>query len=212
MLPEVNFEQLGDLHQFDKTKTTPVLNIDAYMKGLLGTEQFEFVRHWPQIALCVDEDSETIRALSPRFGTEQSREKARDLICDAIQVIGARSECLVALCVEELCPGGLDPTDGVELAKVFIEAGAKGIIASGGTIDFIPLKIRRQTKLKAQREEGKDLWPETWLSSALWLKERVSVPVYAQGLISDIEHTLPLAADLGLGGIIDVSVKYPSSP
>lgn len=190
----------------------PVLSLDRYVSGELTLSALATAcSAYQRVVLCVDEDSQAIKALSPRFADEASRKNAAQVIASAIRVLSVGHECLVALTIEELCPGGLDASDGIELAQLFVDAGAAAIIASGGTLDFPALKIRRPTQLKPERQTTREVWPETWLSSALWLVGRVRVPVYAQGIVSDLAHTLPAASRLGLAGVIDVSVKHPSS-
>jgi hypothetical protein len=211
-MPELPVQDLRRLSGCE-SNVVPVLNIDAFVRGELSDAQLaEVVALGPEkIVISIDEDSEAIRSLSPRFHDEDARDRAAASISDAIRIFSKGRECVVALTVEELCPGGLDPTEGIALAQRFVEAGACAIIASGGTMDFPPLKFRRQTTLNQERQEGKDIWPETWLSSAMWLVGRVNVPVYAQGLVSNLDNTLVRARELGLAGVIDVSLKYPSS-
>jgi hypothetical protein len=111
--------------------------------------------------------------------------------------------------MEELCPGGLDATDQISLAKKMIEAGASAIMASGGCSDFLPLKNRRQTQHK--NDKNWSSWPEPWLCSAHWLLGEVEVPVFAQGAASQVQNVMTSAKHLGFAGIIDTSVKDPSS-
>lgn len=165
-----------------------------------------------KILLCVDEDSEAIRALSPRFVSDQERHEKCEQIAERIQTLASHFEVWVGLTVEELCPGGLDPSDGIALAQGFEKAGAKAIVASSGTRDFMPLKNRRETQQKNSPDALKAAqWPEPWLSTALWLVGRVQVPVYAQGPVAKPAMSLAFAKAHGLAGVIDSSAICPSS-
>ena len=103
----------------------------------------------------------------------------------------------IALTVEELCPGGLDPTDGILIAQAFEKAGAQFIIASGGTADFPALKNRRLTKTQKDSNHA-------WLSSACWLIGRVNIPILAQGHFEDSEEIRHRAKVCGLSGLVRV--------
>ncbi len=106
-------------------------------------------------------------------------------ISDIVQVLRAVKNhlpfCGVALTVEELCPGGLDPTEGIAIAKALEAAGADFIIGSGGTKDFPALKWRKETQKK--HEDLFD-WDDVdcHLASPMWLVGRVSIPVFGRSV------------------------------
>lgn len=205
---EINVDQIEELKNLAAVSNIlPTLNIDAILEGKVDCEKLKqqvsqlFDQGFSKIALSVDEDSAAIKSLSPRFSDEDSRKRAQEQIGNAFRNCAALGPTLVALTVEELCPGGLDPTDGIALAHHFVACGASGIIASGGTQDFLPLKMRRPTSLKEGTKA--EHWPETWLSSALWLVGKVDMPIYAQGHVTHREETLAFATSAGLSGIIN---------
>jgi hypothetical protein len=143
---------------------------------------------WP--FLSVDEDGPLAKLASPRTSP--------------LPDIGARIAALLekftpgqglALTVEELCPGGLDPTDGILMAQAFEKAGAKFIIASGGTADFPALKNRRSTKTQKDSNHA-------WLASACWLIGKVKIPVLAQGYFEMSEDLVYQAKVCGLSGLV----------
>ena len=159
------------------THITPVLEVDFVSIGEGLMEKISQIAevlkgcNLTKVVLAVDEDNQAISLLSPRNKDENLRSILRQQILDCVSLLSQEFECWVALTVEELCPGGLDPALGIKLAQEFVNCGAAGIIASGGTRDFPPLKFRRETKRKDTLELETSDWPETWLSSAQSLKE-----------------------------------------
>ena len=151
-------------------------------------------KSFPMLFLSVDEDGPLAKLASPRTS------KLPDLDSRIIALLKEFEPGQgVALTVEELCPGGLDPTDGILIAQAFEKAGAAFIIASGGTADFPALKVRKSTK--TQKEPN-----HAWLSSACWLIGRVSIPVYAQGYFeAEFEPELIRRAKVcGLSGLVRI--------
>lgn len=147
---------------------------------------------FPEKFLVLDEDGPLARLLSPRT-SELPTVEAR--IAAALKEF--KTGMGIALTVEELCPGGLDPADGILIAQAFEQAGARFVIASGGTADFPVLKFRRETHIQKS-----GTYP--WLASACWLIGRVQIPVYAQGYFDldsepEIVHR---AKGCGLSGLI----------
>lgn len=132
----------------------------------------------------------------------------------ALQAFGALREHIpqvgVALCVEELCPGGLDPTEGIAIAQAFEFAGASFVVASGGTADFPALKWRRPTQKKDQAETHFADENEIWLASATWLAGRLSIPVFAQGPVQSHQKVRMLAQQCGLTGFVSAPALIES--
>jgi len=148
------------------------------------------------LVLRADDDGPLQQMMSPRTNP-MLLEQRIEMIMDELQIgIG------VALTVEELCPGGMDATDGIAFAKAFEEAGASFLIASGGTNDFPALKHRRRTQIKDERPDVLLESPEPWLASAAWLVPHVKIPVFAQGEPDNLDNALRLAEQLGLKGIV----------
>ena len=155
------------------------------------------------IALSIDDDGYFQGSLSPLTNGDVDFKARLGNILEVFELIGSEIKATfgVALCVEELAPGGLDPTDGINVATAIVGAGAKFIISSGGTNSFPALKFRRKTKLKEGRA---DSWlsPEAWLSSSMWLKSVVNVPIFAQGPVENESRAAYLAKRLGFSGIV----------
>ncbi|MBH1988595.1 MAG: hypothetical protein I8H75_03845 [Myxococcaceae bacterium] len=128
---------------------------------------------FPYPFLELDEGGELAQIFSPRTSCFQTLDERLHFAMRSFKMgMG------IALCVEELCPGGLDPTDGIRIAQAFERAGARFVIASGGTSDFLALKDRRMTRIQKDPNHA-------WLASACWLIGRVAVPVYAQGYFDE---------------------------
>ncbi len=147
-----------------------------------------------------DDDSSWQQALSPRYHSHKTvQERLVPFLQHLAEISEAHGQFVVALTVEELCPGGLDPTDGIIIAQACEAAGASAIIASGGTADFPALKWRRPTQRKATDE----ILPtnEPWLASAAWLLGRVSIPVYAKGHAHDQVKAAAIAQQMGFAGV-----------
>ncbi|MBI1949069.1 MAG: hypothetical protein HYS27_25500 [Deltaproteobacteria bacterium] len=140
--------------------------------------------------LAVDDDGLLQAALSPRTGGADDRARLARLLA----VHRACGPVDVALCVEELCPGGLDATDGIEAARALAAQGAGTIYASGGTRAFGPLFHRTKG--------GSEGDPALALASAAWLVGRVSARVVAVVWRGEPGALLPPARALGLGGVV----------
>ncbi|MEI6805058.1 MAG: hypothetical protein WCK49_00955 [Myxococcaceae bacterium] len=155
--------------------------------------QFYYSRDvFPKSFLSVDEDGELAKLASPRTSS------LPDLDSRIVALLKHfKPGQGVALTVEELCPGGLDPTDGIAIAQAFEKAGAEFIIASGGTSDFPALKNRRSTQTKKDENHA-------WLSSACWLIGRVKIPVFAQGSFEETEELVHRTKVCGLSGLVHV--------
>ncbi len=164
--------------------------------------QFEIYNRseFPKPFLAIDEDNTLIRLASPRTSSLPNlKSRIRTLIKHLKPGSG------VALTIEELCPGGLDLTDGLLIAKAFEKSGAKFIIISSGTIDFPSLKNRKMTKLSIKKMNY------IWLASACFLVGRIFIPIYAQG-----NFDLPIKRSLlrrakacGLSGLIRFDSNSP---
>jgi hypothetical protein len=147
---------------------------------------------FPYPFLSVDEDGELAKIASPRTSPYPDFQSRVDAL-----LVHLKPGQGVALTVEELCPGGLDPTDGIAIAQAFEKAGAKFIIASGGTKDFPALKYRRTTQTSKAEN-----YP--WLASAHWLIGRVNIPVYAAGPfeLPAPEELIQEAKTCGFAGLV----------
>ncbi len=159
-----------------------------------------------QIAvLSADEDGLLHQLLSPRFHQNLSFQSRLEIMLRLIQAIQKWIPRVgVALTVEELCPGGLDATDGIEIALAMEAAGVAFILANAGTRDFPALKNRRPTKLKNEEANLPDN-QEVNLASSLWLVGRVTIPVFAQSDRVFVDDIAGIAKECGLAGIVSMS-------
>lgn len=139
-------------------------------------------------------------ALSPLSFPNASPDVRRAPLLRAVDVVRARGlEVGVVLTVEDLAPGGIDPTAGVEAAQACEAAGATLLFARAGTAWFTDLWQR-------PRRMGVD---EPWIASALWLQGRVHTPVYAAGPVVDEARALDIAREAGLAGVVTWRVEGP---
>ncbi|MFZ9889186.1 MAG: hypothetical protein ACO3JL_16960, partial [Myxococcota bacterium] len=99
----------------------------------------------------------------------------------------------VVLTVEELAPSGLSPAEGITIGQRAVTHGASFLVVRAGTAR-LAARWSRETRM------GED---ETWMASALWLRGRVGVPVWAAGPIGDLAVARSIAGDAGLAGVID---------
>lgn len=151
------------------------------------------------VIVCADEDGEWHKQLSPRFHSGNITERSASFSALLDDLNAQHIPFAVALTVEELCPGGLDPTDGIWLAQLCETKGAVAIIASGGTQDFPALKYRRPTQIKDTNAFFSH--NEPWLSSALWLVGKVQIPIIAKGTPCKNEEAQVIAQRLGITAI-----------
>ncbi len=147
------------------------------------------------IALGVDDDGLLQGAWSPRTGGAPDGNRLERVL--AVHRAIGPSDAL--LCVEELCPGGVDATDGIEAARALVAQGATTIYASAGTRAFAPLL----TRVKGDTVGD----PALVLASAAWLVGRVAARVVAVVPRGDRTELLPRARALGLD---DVLVRVPT--
>lgn len=140
--------------------------------------------------LGVDDDGLLQCALSPRTGGGPDHAR----LARVLTIHRACGPIDVALCVDELCPGGLDATDGIEAARALSAQGATVIYASAGTRAFAPLRHRRKG--------GSEGDPALALASAAWLVGRVSTRVFAVVWRGEAGALLTQARALGLDGVV----------
>lgn len=139
-------------------------------------------------------------ALSPLSFPGVTRERRRAPLLEVVKAVRGRGLHVgVLLTVEDLAPGGLDPTAGIEAAKACEGAGSSLFVARAGSAWFEDLRSR-------PRSMGDD---EAWLASALWLVPHVAAPVYAAGPVVDAKRALSLATQSGLAGVITWKVEGP---
>lgn len=148
----------------------------------------------PHAVLGIDDDGLLQSALSPRTGLGVERGLERVLAIH--RAVGSGD---VALTVEELCPGGLDATDGIAIARALVQQGAKRIYASGGTDALRPLRRRAKGSDKRASHHA----AHAALTSAAWLVGRVDVGVEIIAIIPfTAEGVDDAARALGLAGIV----------
>lgn len=145
------------------------------------------------LVLSMDDDGLLATTLSPR--THPSRTPAERLslvmqVLSSVQRTGVH--LAVALTVEELCPHGLDPTDGIAIAQALDAQGVEAIVASGGTRSFAPL----------HRREAATIVDDPCLATAAWLVGRTRVPVWAQGPAPEPLRAHRQAQSSGMAGIV----------
>jgi hypothetical protein len=111
-------------------------------------------------------------------------------------VLAACAPCDVVVVIEDLAPGGLDPTAGVSLARDFaITAQSTTLYAACGTARLLPLHHR--TKGTAIDDVGH------FLASAAWCVGRVPLPIVAVGRSGASDLSLcERARRLGLAGVV----------
>jgi hypothetical protein len=114
----------------------------------------------------------------------------------------------VALCVEDLSPGGSDAIKGVRVAQDMVSQGAGFVIASSGSWAFPPLKHRARTKARGQTEVAQN---EAWMASPAWLLGRTEVPIYACGPVQSMENAMEKAKHLGFAGVVHWTPQIPGT-
>lgn len=152
----------------------------------------------PFVLVDASDDGLLACTLSPlSFPGASSAERRAKLVRVLEAVHAGGVEVGVLLTVEDLAPGGIDPTAGIEIARACTAAGASLVVARAGTAWFTDLRSR-------PRHMGED---EPWLASALWLVGKVSVPVFAAGPVRDERRALAIARGAGLAGVIAWEVE-----
>jgi hypothetical protein len=146
--------------------------------------------------IAIDDDGLLHRALSydPAAG-------ARPRL---LELIAACAPCELCLTIEDLCPGGLDPSAGIDFARQALTVSSSSmVIATGGTAAYDPLHSRRKGNSVDRTGVG--------LASAAWLVGRLDVtdPVDVFGLLRtsadapmDRDAVVARAQRVGLAGIV----------
>lgn len=108
---------------------------------------------------------------------------------------GAGAPVDVALVVEELCPRGLDPTDGIAAARALVGQGVRRIYASAGTEALPALKHRAKGRTSSGALVA--------LASAAWLPPHLDAGVEVVAVLpAAAAGARELAARQGLAGIV----------
>lgn len=152
-----------------------------------------------KIAILAADDGILHKILSPRFSTLDLDQRVCPVLSIFSELKEMFDEVVVWLIVEELAPGGLDATDGVEIAKKLQDLGLKHIVALSGTRDFAPLFYRRATK---EKNEEEFISNEPALASALWLIKNTSLQVSSASIIDDQAVALKLGHQLAIASLI----------
>lgn len=153
----------------------------------------------PGLIVKADDDGYWQQQLSPRYNGLSFEDRMQPFanLLDALKQHAIAFA--VALTIEELCPGGIDATDGIALARLCEAKGAVAIIACCGTKDFPALKFRKPTQLKNSHDTFTH--NEPWLASALWLVGKVQIPIIAKGSPLDVDKARSIAQQLGITDI-----------
>lgn len=138
--------------------------------------------------LGIDDDGLLQAALSPWTGVADGVARLQLVLA----IHRACGPVDVALCVEELAPGGLDASDGIEAARALHAQGARTVFASAGSHAFPPLLTRAKGRSVGD--------PALALRSAAWLVGRVPVRVVAV-VDGDPASLRTRALALGLAGV-----------
>ena len=182
--------------------------VEEFISGLVGkyetwAKAAKMAGH-ETIVLSIDEDCLLQQFLTPRFKIALSLSERLKIIVLILQKLQESIENVgVALTVEELCPGGLDATDGQKIAQILVQNGAALILTNAGTADFPALKLRRPTKLRQQSNLETPMFE---LASCLWLKDVVNIPLLFQTNREFGHETINLAKAEGIRGIISIIV------
>lgn len=129
------------------------------------------------ITIALDDNSAILEYLS--FRTNLSFEKK----CLHIKKLFSHNISVI-LTVEELMPKGIDPYEGVMIAKFLASCGVKKNIASSGSKKFLLLYDRKKTTPKNQELEI----CEPKIACGLWLKEHTDLDIGVYVNYTDEEH------------------------
>ncbi len=140
--------------------------------------------------IAVDDDGLLHAAVSPLMTHPPAPNRVRS-------IARACAPCDVLVVVEDLAPGGLDPTAGIALCRQLIaDAAATTLYATAGTVRLAPLKNRG-------KGESVDV-DGVFLDSAAWCTG-LGVPVVAVGAsAASPKRLLQRARSLQLAGVVVV--------
>lgn len=169
-----NSQELPDFVNLKNLNLVPILFcsshenlINVYKKAL----NYLCEHNYKNIVIAIDNDGALQQALSPRYNKKVLEERL--LVLEQILANSPIDLISVILTVEELIPAGLDPFDGIAIAKKLEFLGVKKIFATCGTKDFLLLSERKKT---CKKITGPDLEIcEPKIACALWLQEHTDL-------------------------------------
>lgn len=143
--------------------------------------------------LSLDDDGLLASTISPRTHPSRLLAEKIAIVLDLVRAVKKTGVTLaVALTLEELCPHGLDATDGIRVALALESAGIEALFISGGT----------RTLEHLRRRDAATILDDPFLSTAAWLVGRTSLPIWAQGPAPDPMRAFSRAKEAGLAGIV----------
>ena len=145
------------------------------------------------LVLSVDDDGLLASALSPRTHPSRNLDERTAIVVKIIRALKKTGIGLaVAFTLEELCPHGLDASDGIQVALAMEAEGIDALFISGGTRALEPLR----------RREAATIADDPFLATANWLVGKTSLPLWAQGPAPDPARAFQHARQHGLAGIV----------
>lgn len=146
--------------------------------------------HGLRPVIAVDDDGLLHAAISPLMSRPPMPERAE-------AIVSACAPCDLLVVVEDLAPGGLDPTAGIALcARLIHAAGATTLYATAGTVRLAPLKNRG--KGNSVDVDG------VFLASAAWVTGLGIAVVGVGASAAPVERLIRRARSLKLAGVVVV--------
>lgn len=108
-----------------------------------------------------------------------------------------RNHCGISLAIEELCPNGLDLTDGILIVKSFEMVGVKFIIINIEINNFLASKKKQNLNLI-------NISNYAWLSGIACLIENTKTPIYVSGDFKLTPQLIISAKRCGISGLLQV--------
>lgn len=153
------------------------------------------------VVIAADRDSLLMQYLSPRSSSSslewfEALQSALTALKEANFFVGC------AICIDELCPGGIDLTEGLNWAHSLEEQCVDFLVLSCGTKDFPALFDRRRTYTKEKKLNLEGYISEPWLASAIEISKSLSVPCFAFGNPNTIQNVPSLLRGSRVTGIV----------
>lgn len=161
-------------------------------------------RGFTYIVLAADEDGFIHQSLSPRYSAQDLFRRMSFLVNLYVKLRAINKNIMVLLPIEDLAPGGLDPSDGLAITNNLYDLGLREIITTSGTRQFMPLYKRQITKEKIGSPHY--LCHEPYLASSLWLKNIPHLSLWCLAFFHNDNEAVLLAEKLGLTGLIKKAI------
>jgi 2,4-dienoyl-CoA reductase-like NADH-dependent reductase (Old Yellow Enzyme family) len=183
--------------EVDSGRTPRALDDDGWQRVCAHYVQAAHACQAQGVRACLglDDDGLLHATLSPLTHPASLEERMRWPLAIA-RAVAAHDVVDAALVVEDLCPRGLDATDGIAIARALVTCGFERLVTSSGCTRLPALKVRHKGQSDARGHVA--------FASSRWLVGRVEAELWAgaRGVVDVTADFADLARALGVQGVV----------